>query len=157
MNPHQEAAMRSVPAVIAAASVALLLSACSGVRPRLTAGKLPDVIDEKPESRSYFEAIGIGASDPSLPTETQRRALARDAAIVKAQYELLALIKGVELEGGYKVSRAIEVDSTLETRVQAAIRGAEVRKSEFTSDGGCLVTLRLSKERLASEAGVALQ
>jgi hypothetical protein len=139
------------------AAVALLLSACSGVRTRLVAGRVPDMIDERPESRSYYETIGIGASDPALPTETQRRSLARDAAIVKAQYELLALLKGVEVEGGYKVSRAIEVDSTLETRLRDSIRGAEVRKSEFTNDGGCVVTLRLDKSALSADTGLALR
>jgi hypothetical protein len=146
--------MKTAPVFAAAA---LLLSACSGIRPRLVAGRVPDVLDENPERGSYFEAVGIGASDPALPTDTQRRALARDAAIVQAQYELMSLIKGVELSGGYKVSRAIETDSTLETRVQDSIRGAEIRKSEFTTDGGCVVTLRLDKARLASDLGVALR
>ena len=116
---------------------------------------MPDVLDERPDARSYFEALGIGACDPSLPTETQRRALARDAAIVEAQYELLSMIKGVELDGGYKISRAIEVDSTLEMKVNAAVRGAEVLK--FTSDGGCVVTLRLPKQRLGEQTGLALR
>ena len=137
--------------------LAVLLSACSGVKPRLTAGRVPDVIDEKPDNRKYYETIGIGASDPVLATETQRRSLARDAAIVKAQYELLSMIKGVELVGGYKISKAISVDSSLETRVKNSIRGAEVLKSEFTTDGGCVVTLRLPKDRLAAETGLALR
>ncbi len=143
--------------VLAALAAAILASACSGVRPRLSDGRVPDVINENPDHRGYFEAIGIGAADPALPTETQRRSLARDAAIVKAQYELLSLVKGVELDGGYKVSRAIAVDSSLESRVKASISGAEVLKSEFTKDGGCVVTLRLPKDRLAQDTGLALR
>lgn len=139
-------------AVLLAAVAAL--AGCGGVRSRLAEGRVPDVIDEKPERRGYFEAIGIGAADPSLPTLTQRRSLARDAAIVKAQYELLAYLKGVELSGGHKVSRAISVDSTLETRVKESIRGAQVLKSEFTDDGGCVVTLRLPKARFAADTGL---
>lgn len=141
----------------AAVAALAALAACSSVKPRLNAGRLPEVIDETPERRSYFEAIGIGAADPSLPTETQRKALARDAAIVKAQYELLALIKGVELVGGHKVSRAVSIDSLLETRVKQSIRGAQVLKSEFTADGGCLATLRLPKEQLESDTGLVLR
>lgn len=146
-----------VLAPAAFAALAVFLSACSSVRPRVVAGRVPDVIDEKPDARAYYETIGIGAADPALPTETQRRSLARDAAIVKAQYELLAMVKGVELVGGYKVSRAISVDSSLESRVRDSIRGAEVLKSEFTSDGGCVVTLRLPKDRLAEDTGLALR
>ena len=143
-------------AVLAAALAVAMSGGCSSVRSRLAHGRVPDVIDEKPERGSYYEAIGIGAGDTTLTTETQRRSLARDAAIVKAQYELLSMIKGVELDGGYTVSRAISVDSKLATRVNASIRGAQVLKSEFTTDGGCVVTVRLAKEELRRETGLAL-
>ena len=56
----------------------------------------------------------IGASDPALPTETKRKPLARDEASVKAQFEMLSMLKGVTLAGGIVIQRAIEVDSTLE-------------------------------------------
>lgn len=126
-------------------AAALLTASCGGVTRRVHGGMVDGVIDQKPDRGAYFEAIGIGASDPTLPTDTQRKALARDAAIVKAQYELLSIIKGVRLDGGVTVERAIEADSTLDARVHDLIRGAEVRKSEFTADGGCVVTLRLPK------------
>lgn len=142
--------------ILAAALAALTLGGCSSVRTRLAHGKVPDVINEKPERGAYFEAIGIGAGDSTLTNETQRRSLARDAAIVKAQYELLSLIKGVELDGGYTVSRAISMDSNLATRVHSSIRGARVLKSEFTDDGGCVVTVRLPKEELRRETGLVL-
>ena len=135
--------------------LAVLLTGCGGVTSRVRQGRVPATLDQTPEHRDYIEAIGIGASDPALPTETQRRALARDAAIVKAQYELLAMVKGVELEGGIRVDRALEKDSNLATRLKETIRGAEVLKSEFTTDNGCVVTLRLPKKRLAKLMGVA--
>jgi len=130
---------------------------CSGVPSRLRAGQVPDVIDQRPVQGSFLEAIGIGASDPALPTQTQRRALARDAAIVKAQYELLSMVKGAALQGGITVSRALETDSALAANVRAAIVGAEVRKTEFTTDNGCVVTLRLPKNRLEKLMGVQFQ
>lgn len=142
--------------MLTAALAAMTTAGCGGVRSRLVDGRVPDVINEKPEKSSYYEAIGIGAGDPALATVTQRRSLARDAAIVKAQYELLSLIKGVELDGGYTVSRAISVDSKLATRVHESIRGARVLKSEFTDDGGCMVTVRLPKEELARGTGLVL-
>lgn len=142
--------------ILTAALAALTMAGCSSVKTRLVSGRVPDVIDEKPEKGSYYEAIGIGAGDPALATVTQRRSLSRDAAIVKAQYELLSLIKGVELEGGYTVSRAISVDSKLATRVHESIRGARILKSEFTEDGGCMVTVRLPKEELQRGTGLVL-
>ena len=136
-------------------SCCVALTACGGrVSSRVHKGAVDTVLDQKPDQRGYFETIGIGASDPSMATDTQRKALARDAAIVKAQYEMLSMIKGVILEGGVTVQRAIETDSNLVTRINDAIKGAEVLKSEFTSDNGCVVTLRLPKARLEQMAGV---
>ena len=140
--------------ITALLALAGLLAGCGGVPARLRQGRVPNTLDEKPDRRNYIEAIGIGASDPALPTETQRRSLARDAAIVKAQYEMLAMVKGVELEGGIRVDRALEKDSDLATRLKETIRGAEILKSEFTSDNGCVVTLRLPKKRLVKLMGV---
>ena len=138
----------------AAAAAAIAMTGCSGVAGRVHAGQIGEVIDQTPAHGGYFEAIGIGASDPALPSATQRKALARDAAIVKAQYEMLAMVKGVELEGGVTVNRALETDSKLEARLKETIRGAEILKSEFTADNGCVVTLRLPKRRLEAMMGV---
>lgn len=134
------------------------MTACrGGVHSRVHKGAVDTVINQKPDRGGYIEAIGIGASDPSMTSDTQRKALARDAAIVKAQYELLSMIKGVTLEGGVTVNRAIEVDSKLEARVNDAIKGAEILKTEFTADNGCVVTMRLPKERLEQMMGVKFQ
>lgn len=144
--------MRAV--VLAAVAV---LAGCGGVTRRVHGGTVDRVIDQKPVRSAYIEAIGIGASDPTLATDTQRKSLARDAAIVKAQYELLSMVKGVQLEGGITISRAIETDSTLESRLRETIRGAEIVKSEFTADNGCVVTLSLPKDRLERMMGVRFQ
>ena len=72
---------------------------------------------------------------------------------MKAQYELLSMIKGVRLDGGVTVQRALEIDSVLAARVHETIRGAEIRKSEFTADGGCVVTVRLKKSELERSLG----
>jgi|CXWL01.1.fsa_nt_gi hypothetical protein len=140
-----------------AALTASLLTGCGGVQSRVQKGQVQTVIDQSPNRGGFIEAIGIGASDPALASDTQRKSLARDAAIVKAQYEMLSMIKGVELEGGYTIARAIEQDSTLESRLRETIKGAEVLKSEFTSDNGCVVTMRLPKSRLQSMMGVAFK
>jgi hypothetical protein len=133
------------------------LAACAGAPNRVRGGKIETTIDQRAEHGGQFEAIGIGASDPALPTDTQRQSLARDAAIVKAQYEMLSMVKGVELSGGITVDRAIETDSTLRTKILETIRGAEIVKSEFTADNGCVVTIRLPKRRLEEMLGVRFE
>lgn len=142
---------------IALIGLTAMVAGCGGVRSRVSQGKVQNTINQSPDRYYYVEAIGIGASDPSLTSDTQRKALARDAAIVKAQYEMLSMLKGVELEGGITVDRALETDSSLEARIKDTIRGAEVLKSEFTADNGCVVTLRLPKNRLAKLMGVNFQ
>ena len=137
--------------------LAVLAAGCSGVQSRVHGGKVPQVLDQNPVRSAFIEAIGIGVSDPTLPTETQRKALARDAAIVKAQYEMLSMITGVTVDGGVTVSRAMEKDSNLEASLRAVIRGAEIRKTEFTADNGCVVTLRLPKSRLEKLMGVRFE
>lgn len=132
------------------------LAGCSGIKSRVEGGRVQAVIKQNPATAAYFEVIGIGAADPALATDTQRRALARDAAIVKAQYELLSLVKGVAVEGGVKVSKAMAADSLIEARVHDSIAGAEVLMSEFTDDGGCVVTMRLPKKSLETALGTRL-
>ncbi len=139
---------RSIAIVAAALGAAVFFAACHGPQSRVKNGQVESVINQAPDEGGYLEAIGIGAADPSATTDTQRKALSRDAAIVKAQYEMLSMVKGVELTGGITVERAIETDSSLETRVKAVIKGAEIVKTEYTSDGGCVVTLRLPKDRV---------
>jgi hypothetical protein len=130
-----------------------LLAACSGPQSRVHQGQVQTTIDQAADKGSYFEAIGIGAADPAITTDTQRKALSRDAAIVKAQYEMLSMVKGVQLVGGITVARSIETNSDLETHIKEVIAGAEIVKSEFTADNGCVVTLRLKKSRLEELMG----
>jgi len=134
--------------------LALLGAACGGPQSRVSKGKVESVINQVPNQGSYLEAIGIGGADPALGTDTQRKALSRDAAIVKAQYEMLSMVKGVELSGGITVARALETDSTLEARVKDVIKGAEITKTEYTADNGCVVTIRLPKKRIEQMMGV---
>jgi len=138
-------------------AVAVFLSACAQAPSRVHRGQVDAVLDQQPDAGKYFVTIGIGGSDPKLQSDTQRKALARDAAIVKAQYEMLSMIKGVTVKGGVKVERAMETDSTLETEINEAIKGAEIVKSEFTGDNGCVVTLRLPKSRLERYMGVQFE
>lgn len=114
----------------------------------LKKGVLRDTIDQEPVEGKYLEAIGIGAADPDIENTTQRRASSRNAAIVMAQYEMLSIVKGVTLEGGVAVEKAIETDSKIKSMVNDLIKGAEIIKTEWTKDDGCVITLRLPKKRL---------
>jgi hypothetical protein len=136
-------------------STALLLAACGGGKKSYVKhGELEKTLDQEAVNKKFLEAVGIGAADSTLTNGTQRKATSRNAAIVAAQYEMLSMIKGVELEGGIRVEKAVETDSVLQTKIDAAIKGAEIVKSEWTNDDGCVVTLRLDKKRLQDMMGV---
>jgi len=132
----------------------LFLVGCSGSKAFVKNGEIDKSLDQEAVKKSTLEAIGIGAADQTLTNSTQKRATSRNAAIVAAQYEMLSMVKGVELEGGIRVEKAMETDSVLQTKIDAAIKGAEIVKSEWTNDDGCLVTIRLDKKRLADQMGV---
>jgi hypothetical protein len=107
-------------------------------------------------TKDAIYARGIGAADQTLENKTQRMATSRNAAIVNAQYNLLSMVKGVELEGGITVEKAIETDSLLATKIDAVIKGAQVVRTEWTSDDGCVVVLKLPKSML-KELGLKIK
>ncbi|MBI4249885.1 MAG: hypothetical protein HY611_10315 [Elusimicrobia bacterium] len=140
-------------AFLTAAAMVLAVAGCGGAKSVVKKGEIERSIDQQTDRGRYFEVIGIGGADPSLTNKTQRMSLSRDAAIVKAQFELLTIIRGVEVEGGIKIVDALSKDSTLEARLDEVIKGAEPVKTDWTSDDGCVVTLRLDKSKVEEIVG----
>lgn len=133
---------------------ALMLVGCGGRQAYVKKGEIQKTLEQESVQKKYLEAIGIGAADQTMTNTTQKRATSRNAAVVAAQYEMLSMIKGLDLEGGIRVEKAMETDSVLQTKIDASIKGAEIIKSEWTNDDGCLVTLRLDKKRLQDQMGI---
>jgi len=139
-------------------AVALLAAGCSSSPEKSTVSKTGEIEREWVEegiTKNYIFARGIGAADQTMENKTQRMATSRNAAIVNGQYNMLSFVKGVSLEGGITVEKAIETDSVLGTKIDAVIKGAQVVRTEWTSDDGCIVVLRLPKKAL-KDAGVKL-
>ena len=122
----------------------------------VTKGEIEREWVEQGITDNYVFARGIGAADQKMENKTQKMATSRNAAIVNAQYNMLSVIKGVKLEGGINVSKAMETDSVLSAKVNDAIKGAIVVRSEWTADDGCVVSLRLSKKAL-KDMGIKIQ
>jgi hypothetical protein len=140
------------------AVAALLTAACASSPEKSTVSKDGEIEREWVEegiTKNYIFARGMGAADQTLENKTQRMATSRNASIVNGQYNMLTFVKGVSLEGGITVEKAIETDSVLGTKINAVIKGAQVVRTEWTSDDGCIVVLRLPKKVL-KEAGVKL-
>ncbi len=140
------------------ALAALLAAGCSSSPDKSTVSKTGEVEREWVEegvTKNYVFARGIGGADQTLENKTQRMATSRNASIVNGQYNMLSFIKGVSLEGGITVEKALETDSVLATKINAVIKGAQVVRTEWTSDDGCVVVLRLPKKVL-KESGLKI-
>jgi hypothetical protein len=136
---------------LAVALFSVCLFGCASAPNKGVVSKAGDIDREWVEegvTSNFVFARGIGAADQTMENKTQKMATARNASIVNAQYNMLSLLKGVQLEGGITVEKAIETDSSLSTKINAIIKGAQVVRSEWTSDDGCVVVLRLSKKTL---------
>jgi hypothetical protein len=138
-------------AVLAAAA------GCGGGSAALKNGELKQTIEAPTNNGDYIEALGIGAADPNLPTSTQRKATSRNAAVVDAQYQLVAKIKGVTIEGGITIEKAMETNSKITASVNNMVKGAEVTKIEWANDDGCVATVRLNKKIVEKELGLKFQ
>lgn len=137
---------------------ALLAAGCSSSPDKSTVSKTGEVEREWVEegvTKNYVFARGIGAADQTLENKTQRMATSRNSSIVNGQYNMLSFVKGISLEGGITVEKAIETDSVLATKINAVIKGAQVVRTEWTSDDGCVVVLRLPKKVL-KESGLKI-
>lgn len=144
--------------ILFVAFAALAIAGCASSPEKGTVSSSGEIEREWVEegiTKNYIFARGMGAADQVLENKTQRMATSRNAAIVSGQYNMLSFLKGVNLEGGITVEKAIETDSVLATKINAMIKGAQVVRTEWTSDDGCIVVLRLPKKTL-KESGIKL-
>jgi len=142
-----------------ASSVMLMVvvAGCGTKSVALKDGELKQTIEAPTQTGDFIEAMGIGAADPALPTATQRKATSRNAAVVDAQYQLVAKLKGVTIEGGITIEKAMETNSKITATVNNMVKGAEVTKIEWTNDDGCVATVRLNKNAVEKELGLKLK
>jgi hypothetical protein len=147
---------RSIGLLSSVSLCLIALIGCGGNKTYVKKGEIQKTITQQTESSRYIEALGIGAADSTLTNSTQRKATSRDAAIVQAQYEMLSYVKGVQLEGGITVEKAMETNSKIESYLKEVIKGSEIIKTEWTNDDGCVVTLRLDKKKIEG-AGLKLK
>ncbi|MFH1823628.1 MAG: hypothetical protein ABH873_00155 [Candidatus Firestonebacteria bacterium] len=149
--------MRGILVVVFALFVAVIFTGCGGGSAYLQDGKLKQTIEQTNQTDKYMEAIGLGAAIKDSTDSTQRKASSRNAAIVAAEYDFVKRIKGVKIEGGVTIEKAMETDSKIKATVDDCIKGAEVVKTEWDNNDGCVVTMRIDKELLQKNLGVKFE
>ncbi len=143
--------------IVVLALVAAALTGCGGVNRSLSKGEVKDVW-EKVSDKDTIRVRGIGVAPTGIASQTQRRGLSRNAALVNARYEALALLRGIKVTGGLNVGSLIEKDSHIKEVANAVIAGMEEVQVEFSKDDGAVVLLELERsklERMLADVGVA--
>lgn len=143
--------------IVMLALVSAALTGCGGVNRSLSKGEISDVWT-KVSDKDTIRVRGIGIPSAGAGSVTQRRGLARNAALVNARYESLALLRGVKVTGGIDIGKLMERDSHVREIANQVIAGMEEVQVEWAKDDGCVVLLELKRdklERMLSDAGVS--
>ena len=95
-------------------------------------------------SEGVVQAVGIGAPSEKDYGKPRARPMAMRAAKLDAMRNILEVINGVRIDGSTVVrDYAVESD-IIRAKVEGMVRGAEVVKQEYLSDGTIEITMAMS-------------
>lgn len=95
-------------------------------------------------SSGVIQAVGMGAPPEWAYGKPQARPMALRAAQLDAYRNLLEVVQGVRIESSTTVKNFMVTDDTIRGQVDGMIRGAQIVKKEYMSDGTVEVTLEMS-------------
>jgi len=94
-------------------------------------------------SAGYIEAVGIGAPPDRMLGKPAARPMALRAAEQVAKRNLLEITKGVRIDSTTVVKDFTVESDIINSQVEGFIKGAQVVKQEYMSDGTVEVTVRM--------------
>ena len=94
-------------------------------------------------SAGYIEAVGIGAPSDKSIGKANARPMAMRAAKVDAYRNLLEITKDVQVDSATTVKDFTVESDVINTQVNGLVKGAQVVKTDYMSDGTVEVTLRI--------------
>ncbi len=94
-------------------------------------------------SGGYIEATGIGAPPERFYGKPQARPMALRAAQVDAYRNLLEVVQGVRVDSETEVKDFTVASDTIRAKVEGLVKGAQLVKRDYLSDGTVEVTLRM--------------
>ncbi|MEN6463771.1 MAG: hypothetical protein ABFD62_01190 [Syntrophaceae bacterium] len=95
-------------------------------------------------TQGYVEAIGIGAPPESSYGKPNARPMALRAGKLDAYRNLLEVVKGVRIDSATEVKDFTVSSDTIRAQVEGLVKGAQVIKQDYMSDGTVEVTIRMS-------------
>lgn len=94
-------------------------------------------------SGGYIEATGIGAPPERFYGKPQARPMALRAAQVDAYRNLLEVVQGVRVDSETEVKDFTVASDVIKAKVEGLVKGAQLIKRDYLSDGTVEVTLRM--------------
>jgi len=145
--------MKQFAGCLSLAVLAFAMAGCSHrAETRVKKGEITRTIDTpEAETDRYIEFDGIGAADQTIGNKSQKMSLSESAARKVAEEKMLAYLKGQSIDATTTVEQAVTTDQKIQGIVQQTLRGAMVVKREWTSDDGCVLTIRLDKKKFKDQ------
>jgi len=91
-----------------------------------------------------IRAIGVGAPPENYYGKPEARPMALRAAKMDAYRNILEAIQGVRIQSSTTVKNFMMADDSISAQVSGMVRGAQVAKQEYMSDGTVEVTLEMN-------------
>jgi hypothetical protein len=89
----------------------------------------------------------IGKTDPALTNDTQRHAVSREAAMLKAQLKLRAYAERIRV-GRSTVGQLAASDPVWAERLRKTLADVQTASTDWTADGSAKVTLKISRQAI---------
>lgn len=90
-----------------------------------------------------IRATGTGVAGPKAMNMAHAHILAKGAAKVVAQRNLLEVLKGVHIDSQTTVHNYLVQDDTITTRINGVLKGATIEKYTFGPDNSCTATISI--------------
>ena len=96
---------------------------------------------------------GAGKAVGAVSSDTQRKSLSRDAALINAWDRTSSRLKSLPMKSGGTVRDRLGDSSRLRARFKTLVRSAEVVSTRWSADGTASVVIRLPKDRIHQVLG----
>jgi hypothetical protein len=91
----------------------------------------------------YIEAVGTGAPPEQYYGKPQARPMALRAAQGDAYRNLLETVQGVQIDSKTTIKDFVTESDVINTQISGMVKGAQIVKKEYLSDGTVEVTVRM--------------
>ena len=95
-------------------------------------------------TKGILQATGIGASPEEYYGKPQARPMALRAARIDAMRNLLEVTQGVRIDSATVVKNFAVTNDVIMAKVSGMVKGAQIVKQEYLSDGTVEVTMQMS-------------